>query len=84
MNRQTLLRAVRRPETGAGHIGQHSEIRCLYLWDGIHSLRAIRRAQDAVAGIVKDRTLFEVVRPISNEHCIAGLSVRFDRVLINR
>ena len=84
MNRQIRLRTVRRPEAGAGHIGQRVVVGRLDLRDAIHGLSTVGSAEEAIARVVKDRTFLEVVRPIRDGNRVAARSVRFDRVLVDR
>jgi hypothetical protein len=89
MNRQIVLGTVGlwtvgRPEPVTGHVGQHFQVVCRDLRNGVNSLSPVRGVQNALAGIVKDRTLLEVVGPIGNSDGVAGFPVGFDRVLVAR
>ncbi len=87
MNRQIRyesLRTVRRPETEAGYVRQRGVVGCRHRWNGINFLGTVGSSQQAVAAVVKLRTLFEVVRPISGVDGGTGCSVGFNGVLIDR
>ena len=84
MTAKLCLRTVRRPETGVGYVGQHGEVRAWHLRDGVHRLVTVSGTQKALAVVVKERILFQVVRPIGDLDHIVSLPVRFDRVLVNR
>ena len=84
MTAKLRLRPVGRPETGVGYVGQDVEVRSRHLRDSVHRLVTISGTQKALAVVVKERILFQVVRPIGDLDHIAGLPVGFDRVLVNR
>ena len=82
MNRQIRLRAVGRPESCSSDVGQNVVIRCLHLRNRVHDLVTVSRTEKAGARVVKERALFQVVRPVGNGDGVAGLAVRFNRVLV--
>src|SRR5438552_12472417 len=78
------LRTVRRPKAHAGYVRQCGVVVCRHRWNGINFLGTVARPQQAVAAVVKLRTLFQVVRPISDVDGGTGCSVGLDRVLVAR
>src|SRR5947207_14352313 len=75
---------VGRPKAHAGYVRQCGVVVWRHRWNGINHLGSIGTSQQAVAAVVKLRTLFEVVRPISDVDGGTGCSVGFNGVLIDR
>ena len=77
------LRTVGRPKAGAGHVGQHGQIGCWHLRNGVHRLSTVGTAQKAPASVVEGRIFLEIVRPIGGSDHEIGAPIGFDSVLVD-